>query len=363
MRKYWEHTDPSARLTDPREVQALRRTTLSEGQQAVNFVVFAPGWLPDDCRVTEVTLRPEQPPGRPGGIPAQQIGQTPWSEGNPCSIRAIVEGRRRRLRIKQFLYDWAPPAASTAPLWNSPELTPIPCRDAVAWLGIDYKERRGGCIQLLRTQVEVSVVEGSFTDEELGRILCQLKPAAWEESQAVQRAPFHLLNYWVRYRMRAVAVPNGLWKYRHPRRYDQSRLTSLNELRLDPPVRLLFPDDSPYIFDSAVVISEDAPLNRGVELIYRHQANNSDHIWMIAVDARSEWKVPIPPEPETHIAEVRESIQLRGTTVWYAALNEQYGAWEALWEEEGVHYIVWAGASLFQNGDQFKMLIDGLRAA
>lgn len=363
MRKYWEHTDPSARLTDPTQVQPLRETTLPEAQQSANFVVFAPEWLPADCTLTEVTLRPEQPPGRPGGIQAQQIGQTPWSEANLCSIRAIVAGRRRRLRIKQFLYDWAPPAASTAPLWNSPALTPVPGRDTVGWLGTDYMKRRGGCVQAMRTQIEVSVIEGTFTDEELGGILNRLRPAALAESQDVRRAPFHLLNYWVRHRLRAVEVPYGLWKYRHPRHYDQSRLIALNELRLNPPLRLLFPDDSPYSFDSAVVISENDPLNREVELVYRHQANQSDHIWLVAVDARSERPVPIPPEPETHLAAGRRPEQLRGATVWYAALNEQYGAWEALWEEEGVRYIVWAGATLFQNGDQFRRLIVGLRAA
>ena len=343
MRKYWELTDTNARLTDPAEVQPFRKTTLAAAQQSVNFVVFTPEWLPHDCKLTEVTLRPEQPPGRPDGVQAEQTGQTPWSEGNPCSIRTIVHGRGRCLRLKQFLYDWAPPAASTAPLWNSPKLTPLPCGDAVAWLGTDYMKRRGGCIQSMHTQMEASVIEGIFTDEELGRILSQLRPAALEESQAVQRAPFHLLNYWVRYKMRAVQVPYGLWKYRHPRHYDQSRSISLNELRLNTPVRLLFPDDSPYVFDSAVLISENEPLNREVEIIYRHQSNNSDHIWMVAIETGSERKVLIPPEPETHMAEVREAIKLRGTTVWYAALNERYGAWEAIWEEEGVHYIVWAG--------------------
>lgn len=363
MKHYWEKTDRSARLTDSREVQPLRKTTLAEAQQLVNFVVFTPEWLPDDCELTEVTVRPEQPPGRPKGIEAEQIGQTPWSEGNPCSIRTVISGHDRRLRLKQFLYDWAPPAASTAPLWNSPRLTPRPCRSTVAWLGTDYMKRQGACIQTMRTQIELSVIDGVFSDEALGRILNMLGPAALEESYGVQRAPFHLLNYWVRYGMTALQVPYGLWKYQHPRRYDQSRQVSLEELRLNTPVRLLLPDNSPYVFDSAVLISEDEPFNREVELIFRHSDNGSDHLWMITMNAESERKGVIPPRPEKHLAEVREVIRLRGTSVWYAALYEEYGAWEAIWEEEGVHYSVWAGATLFQNGHQFKMLVDDLRLA
>ncbi len=123
-------------------------------------MVFRPEWLPPDCSISQVTLRPEQPPGRPGGIDARQIGQTPWSEGNPCSVRAVVTGAQRRLRLKQFLYAWAPPAASTSALWKSPQLTPVMCQDAIAWLGTDYMGRAGACVQRMRTEIEVSEEDG-----------------------------------------------------------------------------------------------------------------------------------------------------------------------------------------------------------
>jgi hypothetical protein len=361
MKAYWRDIDPTTRLTDPHQVQPPQETTFAEAQTATNFVVFRPEWLPSDCAITQVTLRPEQPPGRPGDIEAQQIGQTPWSEGNPCSVRTVVTGDQRRLRIKQFLYDWAPPAASTPALWKSPHLTPVLCQDTIAWLGTDYMGRQGGCVQQLRTQLELSVERGHFTSEELSQMLQALTPADLEASQPVQGTPFHQLNYWVRYQLAPVQVPYGLWYYRRARRYDRSTVVSFDELEADSPVPIVLPAGEEFVFDSAVTIQEPQANHHEFELVLRHRANQSDHLWFSVMNADSDLAWPIPPEPDEHPAQVHQAISLRGTTVWYAALHEQYGAWEAFWEENGTRYAVWASTSLFLNGDQFKGVIAGLR--
>jgi hypothetical protein len=334
-----------------------------EAQEHANFVVFAPTWLPADCTLTGVSLRPEQPPGRPGGVTPAEIGQTPWSSANPCSVRAIVAGHGRRLRLKQFLYDWAPPAASTAPLWNSPRLTPIPCRDAVAWLGTDYMDRHGACVQLLRTQIEVSVSEGVFADEEIGRLLSELAPAAPDVDDPVRRAPFHRLSYWGRYALRPVAVPHGLWDFSQTRRYDCARVVSLDDLRAGTPVLALLPVDGRYSFDSAAIMEDTQAGHREVELIYRHTSNGSDHLWLLAVNRDSGQAPALPPRLSTHPAEVRTAINLRSTTIHYAALDTRHGAWEAFWEEGDTRYALWACASQFMNADIFMALISTLQPA
>jgi hypothetical protein len=266
--------------------------------------------------------------------------------------------------LKQFLYDWAPPAASTAPLWNSPRLTPVVGEDAIAWLGMDYNKRPGGCVQLKRTQLEISVTEGSFSEDELGRILIKLAPASsLEARREVEQAPFHLLNYWVRYQQRGVKVPYGLWAYSQARHYDQSRIVSLEKLRVNPPMRLLFPGEDPYVFDSAVYITSEQPYHCEVELIYRHNRNLSDHLWISAMERRSELAHTIPPAAEKHLAETRGVQRIRNLDVWCAALSERYGAWEAFWEEQGVHYAVWAGSSAFQDANEFKEVISSFGAA
>ncbi|WP_123536838.1 hypothetical protein [Halosimplex salinum] len=360
----WRTAGPGIRLTDAEAALAPRETSFADAQSGANFVVFEPGWLPADCEVRQTTLRPEQPPGRPDGLDAEAIGQTPWSDGNPAAVRAVVDGDGRRLRIKQFLYDWAPPAASVAPLWGTEDPTPVAAGDAVGFLGTDYKENRGACVQRARTQVEVSVLDGAFDDAELEGLLDGLEPAVDPESgdseaAAVRQVPFHRLSYWARYRCEGVGVPHGLWDHGVARPYHESVPCSPAALReVEPP--LLAPGDDSvgrqYALDSAVTFPEA----EAVEAVYRHEANGSDHLWVTAAAEESSLGPEVPPEPAEQPAETRETVRLRDETVHYAALTEDRGAWEAVWTEDGESYAVVAGASRELDGEAFRALVAGL---
>jgi len=354
----WHVADPSARLTDPDAVDAPRETTLADAAGHANFVVHEPTALPDDCAVETVTYRPEQPPGRPQDVDAADIGQTPWSDGNPSSVRAVVRGDGRALRIKQFLYDWAPPAAGVAPLWRTPDLTPVDCDDAVGWLGMDYEDRRGACLQRERAQIEVSVTDGAFDDDELAAVLRGFAPVDAAASRGVRAAPFHTLNYWVRYGCRPPAVPHGLWDYSGPRPYDESRPVSVVALARDPPARPLVPaSDDAFLLDSALAFPDADAL----EVVLRNRANGSDHLWITAAAEGSPLAPDLPPEPADQPCERRERIDLRGTDGYYAALDEDCGAWEAIWHEDGARYAAWAGPSFALDGAAFRGVVEGLR--
>ncbi|SHG46902.1 hypothetical protein [Halobaculum gomorrense] len=369
----WRVADPTARLTDPEAADPPRETTFADAAARANFVVHAPTTLPDDCAVEAVTYRHEQPPGRPEGVSAEELGQTPWSDGNPCSVRAVVRGDGRALRIKQFLYDWAPPAAGVAPLWRTPDPEPVDCGDAMGWLGTDYEGRRGACLQRERAQIEVSVTDGEFDAGDLSAVVSGFAPADAAASRGVRQAPFHALNYWVRFGCRPPGVPHGLWDHSEPRPYDESHPVSLASLAYDPPVRPLVPvgagggsynrddgdrDDTHdrFVLDSALAFPEaDA-----VELVFRNRANASDHLWITAAGPDSPLAPDFPPEPADQSAETRERVSLRGTDAYHAALTEEHGAWEALWAEEGVRYAAWAGPSAALDGEAFRDVIDGL---
>lgn len=350
----WRTADPSARLTDPDEARPPRETTLADAQTSVNFVVFEPGWLPADCRLADVTLRPEQPPGRPDGVAAGDLGQTPRNEGNPCALRAVATGDGRRLRVKQFLYDWAPPAASVAPLWRTPAPDPFECGDAVGWLGVDYKGNRGACLQRARTQIEVSVLEGEFGDDELVELLRGLDVAAPEDARPVRMTPFHALSYWMRYQCEPERVPHGLWDHRPARPYGRS-FTAAPFALADLGVEPLVPADR-YVLDSAAVF----PGADAIECVFRDVRNGSDHLWLTAARADAPLAPSVPPEPSDQPAETRDAVPLRDGTVHYAALTEEHGAWEAMWSENGVRYAVWAGASRHLDGEGFRGVIETL---
>lgn len=352
----WRTADPSTRLTDADNAVPPQGTTFTEAQESVNFVVFIPEWLPDDCRITNVTLRPELPPGRPDGVTAEDLGQTPWSEGNPCSVRSVIEGEGRRARLKQFLYDWAPPSASIAPLWGTPEPTPFCCGDTIGWLGTDYRDQRGACVQRQRTQLELSVIEGEFEDGELTRFLDGLTPAAPRSARLLHQVPFHQLSYWVRFQCRPPGVPHGLWEHTAARRYERSLPISPTALRREPTVPALVPATSEYVLDSAVEFLD----HEALECVHRRVENGSDHLWTTAAVEGSPLSPTIPPDPSDQRAETREALDLRGTTVHHAGLTEEHGAWEAFWTEDGVNYAAWAGASRHLTSDGFRTIVDAL---
>jgi hypothetical protein len=356
--KGWRTPGSEIRLTDPDEVAAPREMTALEAQDVVNFVVFEPAWLPSDCDVSEITVRPEQPPGRPGDIAAEAIGQTPWSDGNPCSLRLLVTDGDRTIRIKQFLYDWAPCSGGIAPLWGTLEPTPFECGDAIGWLGTDYKDNRGGCVQRKRTQIELSVTEGEFDDGDLMRLLDELTPAS-ETATRLQRVPFHHLCYWVRHRCQPPGVPHGLWAHNPARPYHECDPLSPVALATDSsPSSLspLVPAGRDFVLDSAVAFPEGGAF----ECVFRNRANGSDHLFVTGAPEDSALAPSIPPESARQPAEKRHAVDLRGTEVHYAALSEARGAWEAVWAEDGAHYAVYAGASAQLDGERFRDLVDGM---
>ncbi|WP_211338391.1 hypothetical protein [Haloterrigena salifodinae] len=334
--------------------ESPKGTTFAESQDKTNFVVFEPRWLPSDCDVTEITVRPEQPPGRPDDVSADEIGQTPWSDGNPSAVRAVVSGSDRTFRIKEFLYDWAPIAASMAPLWETDHPTPFECGDAVGWIGTDYKDNTGACVQRKRTQIEISVLNGSF-DDELPRVLNEMEPAAPQKAATIEQIPFHILNYWFRYGCEAPAVPHGLWEHKVVRPFGSSHTIAPMALA-DTAVTPLIPDGDRFALDSAVFFPED----EAVECIFRDRENNSDHLWLNAAPKGSAMAPSIPPDPNKQSAETRTTVDLRGTTGHYAALTEDFGAREIFWSEDGINYAVWASASATIDGTEFRSIVEHL---
>lgn len=333
---------------------------LARAQNGVNFSVLAPGQLPPDCAVSRVTLRPEQPPGRPPGIAATDLGGCERTEGNPCSLRIEIAGRRRTLRLKEFLYDFGPTSAGIAPLWGSREVVPLRSGEQVGWLGQDYRSAVGGCAQIDRTQVEFRVTGGSFTPHELTDVLAGLTAVCPDAGRAWWNAPFHDRNYWIRYRCPAMGVPYGLWVYDRSRRYH--RVISVGDPSAEGPVPL--PQELParegrFILESAVVMRADELDHCEVEGLYRHFGNGSDHVWVSVMNADSQLAVDVPPrrEPMLFASRSGEVVLPGAGRVWIAAVDPAVGAMEARWERDRVRRSVWTSPSVHLGVGVFEELL------
>lgn len=346
---------PGARLTEAGEVLPLEAVTPGAAQSRCNFVVHEPTWLPEGCEITEHTLRPEQPPGRPEGTDAAKLGLSPWSEANLCALRTVIAGDGRSLRLKQFLYDWAPPAAGIASLWDSPEVAPFPCLGATGWTGVDYHDRPGACVYLPRAAIEAVAIEGTFAPEEFEQLLSSLRVADPAGAAAVDAAPFHSLNYWVHYRVPPTRPPYGLWAYNQRRRYHLSRM-------IDPAEAAggLLPNAHGWEIDSALLMEDPEANHREIETIARR---GSSFVRLSAMNADSAVALPVPPEPEDHFAAVRTALETRRGTLWLAALAEPEGPWEAVWEEDGRRCAAWFGPGAVKDRDEAVAFVEALARA
>jgi hypothetical protein len=311
--------------------------------------------MPNDCDRYTATLRPEQPPGISfdGDHDEPESAFAGW---NPASIRIEIQGEERRLRIKQFLYDWAPPSASIAPLWGADSLEPFDCKYTVGWIGTDYKENRGASVQLDRTQVELSVLDGTFGNDELTDILSELTRSNPPAADRVRKVPFHGLNYWIRYRFQPPVLPHGVYEYRKRHPYTDAVPTAPVAFRNGEAPIPLIPPSEEYILDSGVTF----PDHSAIECVYRNPENLSDHLWMVAAFEESEMAPELPPSQSDQQAETKPRTTARDTTVFLGALNDEYGAWEAFWEDGDTRYAVWASSSLEMNTDGFLDIIRAL---
>lgn len=348
MTGYWTRTDREARLTRRDEIRPLRRLEFAEAQPRVNFVVHAPLWLPAHHDAGETTLRPEQPPGRPGGIDARELGQTPWSEGNPCSLRTIWRAPQRALRMKQFLYDWAPPAAGIAPLWNTPALSARACGEAVGFVGTDYLGNHGACIQRERTQIELSVVDGDYRNEELFDLLASLHPAAAEDTAEVRDATWHDLAYWVRYGLPPYRVPYGLWRCSRRRPYERKARI----LRDAFPTELggvPIPTADDLVPDSAFVTEDE------IELYWRIAHRPHDHLILLIDRTGNHSALPCPPEPESQTAAVQERRRMGSRDVHLAGLTTEFGPYECRWHQDEADMALFGSASTYLTADRLLL--------
>jgi hypothetical protein len=319
-------------VTNLQSKQAMLLTLPPEqAQPYCNFVLFAPSQLPKGFMVTEQSLRRECIPGRLSDMP----GRSPWSEANNCAYRMVISDGVRRIRVKQFLYDWAPAAADQPCLWQS-KTTYKPLQNGfVAWFGKDYKNQVGAYTAMFRTSCEVSVEHGEFTVDELHGLLDSLQPVSQQALKIINQQPFFKLSYWARFSCSNVNVPYGLWYYRRLNNkekriwnVDLNKITHIAaKLNLASMVRFGYNIDSICHFN-------EMP-SAEVQFIFS-TLNKSYPQLNLFIDS-SNTTIQIPPKLEKHPC-VTETFMLGILTIYLAYVSVECGPFEVTWQDDKNHY-------------------------
>src|SRR5262249_54438777 len=196
--------------------------------------------------------------------------------GIRSSYRSEYEGGGRRLRLKQFLYDWAPPAYDHPSLWISRN-RPFPVGEYVGWQGHDYRQMPAASATIDRTTVEASFLAGTFSDEEAHALCRGLQPAVPSARARLLQTSFAELSYRCRPPTAAtVDVPVGYFAHhRRPRSLRQTAYPGSAVPASLPGHDLAPPADFGYALDSVFVFGDPAAPQ---EVEYLHaQARSPGH--------------------------------------------------------------------------------------
>jgi hypothetical protein len=317
--------------------------------------VWQPASLPAGCDTVTGTLRREAPPGRTDDT----AGRTPWSDANPSAYRTEVSGTGRRLRLKQFLYDWAFPAADHPCLWGS-ETRPFEIGDGrVVWLGTDYLHNRAASARMARTTVELSVLDGEFGDDEIVALFAALRPAVPEVVPRVLATPFSELSYWARYPVDMVSVPTGVFVcHRRGRAHEGSWVPS-GDVASFLAGQGLPASAGGFRADSAATFGDGNGIQE-LEVVYA--SASGDELRLVA-QRTGGGRLEFPPRREKHPAQA-EIADLDGRPVHLGYVSAEFGACDAWWQhQEGRDLRLLGSAGAGMGRDPFLGFVGGIDVA
>lgn len=300
----------------------LRSTDFTETQPWCNFVLFSPTHLPNGMEITDRQLRTE-------------------SSNGFSSYRFHITGGGRTLSIKQFLYDWAPPAYDHPSLWRNAKIsqasdTPLPkpflIKQDVAWVGLNFRRQRAASLHMKRTMIEMTVIEGDFDDEELIHIFRNLRPISEVSMQKILSTPFACLCKAYRHNEKASPVPLSYWK--HTRKDSESLLPVVPSPSTTPPIQL--PKDYTYQLNSLFLIGEPP-----IETEYYYEKNHSpgSYIRLLVTKAGAELPIAYPPKLGDQTCKT-QILNINGINVYHAYLTEEFGPHELVWNHNGMNMLL-----------------------
>jgi hypothetical protein len=307
-----------------------------EAQLWCNFVLLRVGPLPDDLAVTNTEMRPEAPPGR--RVADDQTPRPTWTLSNRSCHRSELVGKDRKLRIKQLLYDWAPPAFDCPSLWLSPSVHPFLSQDEVGWLGVDFRGLRGAAIRLHGTTVEISVLEGTVANDEFVQICSGLSPAHSAVLRCIEDTPLADLCYRNRHLEPPIEVPVGFW--RHQRKAsDGYQVFRASRAPWSLPARGLVPQaPAGYRLDTVYLFGDDANTIE-VDYAYVHPCHKNLYLRVLVSPTDQVEGVRVPPVQDRQLC-TTEHFSMDGVTVFHAFIDERYGPHEAVWQREGLNWML-----------------------
>lgn len=311
-----------------------------EAQKHCNFVIFVPSFLPSGVVMREQSLRLESKIDRDR------------RENNRSTFRQVFEGIDRALVIKQFLYDWAPPAYDHPCLWRNDKIatrteSPAPSgqfvNNNVLWFGKNYRKQKAATIEMERTRIEITFIRGNFSYHEIVSFCKSLLPADAEIAEDVLNRPFFELSYSHRFEEPAVSVPVGYWKHNRAEELMQYALSNeeipLKFLQTLQPLNIILRARN-YILSGGFGFGKNKDHLEEVEFIFEKQDAPGCFIRVLCTQKNSSFSITFPPVISDQEC-ANKVLNIGKNTFYYAtSTNFAFGCHEIVFKNDSFNFMI-----------------------
>lgn len=275
----------------------LFESTWQEAQEWCNFVLFKPETLPEGISEITSQMRSEASPVR-------------------ASHKSEFGNQERRFSLKQFLYDWAPPAYDHPSLWMNPNIsnhenTPIPRPHLIGnnylWIGLDHRRKPAASMNIMRTQLELTVTKGEFSDEEILQIFSYLKPVDTKAIKKILSYSYAELSRSYRGTTKTISVPVSYFRHNRSEEDENFAYTvpEFTEKFPDAYMQGLMIDG--YKCDSVFAFGWQDGQHLEVEYLFESALETGTYVRMLITPDSSPHKIPYPAvvaDQECNYAEI-----------------------------------------------------------
>lgn len=221
-----------------------------------------------------------------------------------ASHRAEFTSNKRSISIKQFLYDWAPPAYDHPCLWRNAKIskttdTPLPQPELIGnnylWYGLNYRRQKAATLNMLRTQIELTILKGEFDNQEISKIFASLTPINADIKNKILQTSFAELTHTYRHQSATIAVPISYFKHQREQQH-QNYAYSLAEITKDllTTIDLTKLQITDYTLDSVFLFGENQNSIHEVEYYFESTKEAGNYIRILTTKEDSKYAISYP---------------------------------------------------------------------
>lgn len=213
-------------------------------------------------------------------------------------------------------------------MWESRARAEPPDDRRVVWLGTDYQQHPAASARLHRTNLELSVLTGEFSEQEIIDLYRAMRPAAPAAVALFAQTPFSELSYWARQPDAAkIDVPIGLWEFHRPRSHESHWRTGKEAVPLVADLGFPLTLNGLELDSAARFVDEG---REEIEALYTERPQRDRELRLIA-QRPGRGSLHVPAEPEEQPGE-RAELRIDSGTVQLGWIDERYGPFQAVFQ-------------------------------